>query len=81
MSFRKYPLVNRTFIATSVHGEVPFELLRDAQDGPKTVARFGYLAETVAREALLHAILDPALNGEFASRARIESAWETGRFS
>jgi hypothetical protein len=63
-----------------VHGKLPFESLHQSGDaGSDKAARFEFLAELVARQAVLYAIKNPAKYIEFADRARLEDAWDQKR--
>lgn len=58
-----------------VHGKIPFEELRQQIGGESEAARFDYLAETLAREAICYALRNPARFVEFKDRATLETAW------
>lgn len=64
-----------------VHGKVPFqELHRQGDEGDDEAARLEYVAERVAREALLVALRAVDKHDDFRDRDTLEAAWETGRF-
>jgi hypothetical protein len=63
-----------------VHGKVPFLALRAlGSDGEERAAQLAYVADVLAREALLSAFrfTDESI---FANREALEGAWVSGRF-
>ncbi|MEY4580349.1 MAG: hypothetical protein RL701_5052 [Pseudomonadota bacterium] len=59
-----------------VHGKVPFHTLLSAgAAGEDEAARFGYLAEALARECLLWVLNHPQHLQYFADRPTLEDAW------
>jgi hypothetical protein len=66
-----------------VHGKLPFPNAYEEGTqnvGQDAAVRVEYLAEALAREAILAALRDPAKLIEFESRDRLEDAWAKGRF-
>jgi hypothetical protein len=64
-----------------VHGKIPFlELHAKGDEGDEQAARFEYLAEYIAREAVLAALRAEGKHHEFDDRATLEDAWARGRF-
>jgi hypothetical protein len=64
-----------------VHGRIPFEPLHQlgADQGADEAARLEYLAEYVARVALLHILSRPDKLALLADRSTAEAAWDTGQ--
>ena len=63
-----------------VHGKIPFlELRTQGSAGEDRAAKLQYVAEFVARSALLKALRFPHKE-LFATRDALESAWATGAF-
>ncbi len=63
-----------------VHGKVPFLKLRSqGAAGEERAAKLQFVAETVAREALLVALRFPD-QSQFATRDALEKAWSAGTF-
>lgn len=63
-----------------VHGKVPFEELTQSVGSDVESARFDYLAETMAREAICYVLKNPGKFPEFKDRATLEDAWAQKRF-
>jgi hypothetical protein len=66
-----------------VHGKLPFPELYDEatkDDAHHNAVRAEYLAEALAREALMAALRVPAKFHEFKDRPTLEDAWLRGRF-
>lgn len=62
-----------------VHGKVPFEeLLSTGATGQDEVARFGYMAEALARECLLWVLKNQQHHHHFKNRKTLEDAWANG---
>jgi hypothetical protein len=63
-----------------LHGNLPFEQMKALGDqGEERAAKLAYLAEVLAREALLVALRHPDWS-VFATRDALEAAWASGAF-
>jgi hypothetical protein len=64
-----------------VHGKIPFDTLPGTpEEREEEAAKLDYLAEFVAREALLVALRAPNMREVFTNREALELAWVEGRF-
>lgn len=63
-----------------VHGKVPFDTLL-SEGGEDEAARFGYLAEALARECLLWVLDNPQHFQFFMDRPTLENAWQQNRLA
>lgn len=62
-----------------VHGKIPFlDLRKQGAAGEDQAAWFDYLAEIVAREAIMYALRSARLQAAAVDRATLESAWKNG---
>lgn len=62
-----------------VHGKVPFRVLRErGEPGFDEATRYEFVAEKLAREALMWALGNPRVLAEMGERGRLEAAWLRG---